>query len=124
MRWLLLATLLLFACLPEVMAAQKVGVPIEDVKWSVEYQTMGGPAAHHYDLVCQKPGVATPLRKKMAGPEVSFASLFSATELGTFVCHAEALTQQNALLAKSDGTVTFQLVAMPNGKVGLRIRIR
>ncbi len=114
---------------------QAIDLPVQDFTWSVTWQSGSIlTTPHHYDFVCQKTGVTAPIRKPLLNPpgEVSLVTLFTATDIGTYSCWAEAMTSTNTLIAKStksDGTVQtigFELfveTVAPN-RLEMKLRVR
>ncbi len=114
---------------------QAIQLPVQDFTWSVTWLPGGVPTTpHHYDLVCNKTGATTLIRKPLANPpaEVSFVTLFTATDVGVYTCWAEAMTSTNTLIARStkaDGTnqnVGFEVFVesiAPN-RLEMKFRVR
>lgn len=108
---------------------QAVDLPIQTFTWSADW-TQGGtgtPVPHHYDFVCTKTGVTASIRKPLAllPAGVDFTTLFTVADVGSFLCHAEAMTVANVLIVSSLNTIGFDLfVFQPPAPAPSELRMR
>lgn len=131
----MICLLLLAPCASFAQTTQAINLPVQDFSWSVTWLPGGVPSTpHHYDLVCNKIGVTAPIRRPLANPpgDVNLTTLFTATDVGTYTCWAEAMTQANVFIARStktDGTnqnIGFELfveTVAPN-RLEMKFRVR
>ena len=127
-----------FLIVPSISLAQTtqaINLSVQDFAWSVNFVAGSVPVTpHHYDFVCNKTGVTTPIRKALAVPpgEVNLTAMFVATDAGVYSCWAEAMTSTNTLIARSkkdDGTdqnIGFELyveTVSPN-QLKMKFRVR
>lgn len=75
--------------------------------------------------------MTTPIRKPLtAAPvEVAFTTMFLATDIGIYTCHAEAMTSTNTLIVSSTNSVGFELFlfqppAPAPSELRMRLRVR
>ncbi len=127
--------LLLIPTLSWSQQTQAINLPVQDFSWAVNWLPGSLPVTpHHYDFVCQKTGVTAPIRKALANPpgEVNLTTLFTAADVGTYSCWAEAMTSTNTLIVKStkaDGTpqtIGFELFveAVAPNRLEMKFRVR